>query len=366
MTSFNFIHTADLHWGAHYEHPIYHHNAIREICENALSNSCECAVIAGDIFDKPNPNQTIKDHFVEQILEYNDRIHFVILVGNHDYATKSMEYHSLNYLKYLDKVSSGTSNISVIEPGNGKTITFPSGSSAYFFGMNAWGDLSNYSPVGEYRVLLWHGILPGIDFEAQEFCTKSIKASVLNVLKQARGHYLALGDIHKNIQFSKRCAYSGPPVQKSYVDSYGISLVELNGKEINTTRIQLNLPIKRLLDMTSTGIDQNDTGGIVSYVLDNVCKGDIVKLSFSVPTDQWSILDRDSITAKLSEYCSIKFVNKPVSLSLNTEIVDKLNKSKTVQEELMLVIEDLCEKKSVRSVYKFCDEIVRRFHDSAS
>lgn len=366
MSSFKFIHTADLHWGAHHEHPIYYHEGIRAICEAALTNNCECVLIAGDIFDKPNPNQTIKDNFVENILEYNDRLHFIIFVGNHDYTTKSMEYHSLNYLRYLDKVSNGNSNITVIEPGESTTITFASGISVYFFGMDTFGDLSNYDPVGQYRVLLWHGILPGIDFSAGNLMNKSIKKTVSTVIKKAKSHYFALGDIHKALVITNRCMYSGPPIQKSYVDSSGMSCITINGTKIDIDRVSLDLPNKCLLDMANTSIDPSNTSKIVKYVKSNVVEGDLVKIVFSVPIEHWATLDRDAVLDALEDYCSIKFINKPVSVHLHKEIVKKLSKSTTIQDDIKLVVDDICSPSSAKSVYSFCVDIFRSLHDSTT
>lgn len=339
-----FFHVADIHLGASNQPIQYREQTLPKLIEAARNDNVQIILIVGDIFDKAQPNQKIKDYLLEQIIGASD-IQFVITIGNHDYANKAKDYHSLLTYAILEK---HVTNVSVCEAGvhdlTGFTlVVLP----------DKWDTL----PPGDFPlkrtvpiIAAWHGTIQPLDSAP----------AVEGVLERTGADYLALGDLHIHKQITKRCWYPGALTQKTYACEDGFVLVEISGQKIRTTSRHLDLPKRFNLNV---GFDtKTDTAeSIIAGVQDLVPHGNLVRLKFELPLSQWSLLNRKKIVEGLSkDYLEIKFHNDAVPESTTREWSEQIKKCKTINEEIRVIVnleETISDKENI---IKRCEDYLAR------
>jgi DNA repair exonuclease SbcCD nuclease subunit len=332
------LHTADLHRGAPSAHPVYNTRTLPELVNLAIRKRCQYVLVVGDIFDKPKPDQTVKDFLVRQLLDTKDQIDFVFVPGNHDYTTKALEYHSLNYLHYLREASNYKVHIQVVEPG-----TFISLRGINVFAMQEWGDieLARKENTGKKPlVIAWHGTVPGLQFSNITHVPKGTVKSIKKILSKANAQYIALGDIHRPIKLHPRCWYPGPPVQKAYSDKDGVLLVALNLEKIKVKKYRLPLPKKITLDVTfEEGVDSEET--MIEFIKDNIPANNFLKLKFELPLKVWGSLNQKYVKSALEDHClEIKLENDPIPDVRARKSIEKVSKAKSLQQEIDIVLDE--------------------------
>jgi DNA repair exonuclease SbcCD nuclease subunit len=352
------LHTADWHLGAPNTPKIYHDNVVRLICELAKKEGCEYVLVAGDIFDRPRPDQQIKDFLVKQLLEHIGGLNFIFSVGNHDYTNKAQDYHSLEYLKHLYKVSQRNLNIHVLEPGHiviGDEIIFSCLSALKMY---------EVPPADKKKkhVMVWHGTVPGLNYTTVHV-PDATKESIESIIKASKANYLALGDIHKHKKVTDKCWYPGPPVQKTYTDTCGLLCVDLD--ENTVTSHKLDLPQRVVVNIEWT--DRLEKSGkkskafmtetnVVDLVKQAVDPGNFVKIKFELPLSVWREINQTMIREMLADYClEVRLDNVPIPEKKDIEYQVEMKKAKTIPEELDVIIdkEDFgVNKKALKNFFK--------------
>ena len=345
------LHTADLHRGAPSAHPIYNTRALPELVNLAIRKRCDYILIVGDIFDKPKPDQVVKDFLVRQLLDTKKQIDFIFIPGNHDYTTKALEYHSVNYLHYLREASNYKGNIYVIEPGEYRSFKNLS-----VFAMSKWEDIDVAVAANDGKkplVIAWHGTVPGIQFTNVTHVPKETIKSIKKILAKTNAQYIALGDIHQPIKLHPRCWYPGPPVQKAYSDEDGVLLVAMNLEKTKVKKYKLPLPKKITLEVEfEEGVDSEET--MIEFIRDNIPAGNFLKLKFELPLNLWGSINRKYVREALKDHClEIKLENDPIPDVRTRKSIEKVSKAKSLQQEVDVVIdeEDLgLNKKKLRKI----------------
>jgi DNA repair exonuclease SbcCD nuclease subunit len=331
------LHTADLHRGAPSAHPIYNTRTIPELVNLAIRKNCDYILVVGDIFDKPKPDQTVKDFLVRQLLDTKKQIDFIFVPGNHDYTTKALEYHSLNYLHYLREASNYKVNIQIVEPG-----TLMMFKKLSVFAMEEWGDieLATESNRDKPLVIAWHGTVPGIQFTDVTHVPKETVKSIKKILSKANAQYIALGDIHQPIKLHPRCWYPGPPVQKAYSDKDGVLLVAMNLEKTKVKKYRLPLPKKLTLNVEfEEGVDSEET--MIEFIRDNIPANNFLKLKFELPLKVWGSLNQRYVKDALQDHClEIKLENDPIPDVRTRKSIEKVAKAKSLQQEIDIVLEE--------------------------
>lgn len=88
------IHTADWHLGQTfygYERREEHAVFLDWLCRIVAEKQCNLLLIAGDVFDTPNPSaaaQRMYYHFLKRITEENPNLQIIVTAGNHDSAAR--------------------------------------------------------------------------------------------------------------------------------------------------------------------------------------------------------------------------------------------------------------------------------------
>jgi len=332
------LHTADLHRGAPSAHPIYNTRALPELVNLAIRKRCDYILIVGDIFDKPKPDQTVKDFLVRQLLDTDKRLEFIFIPGNHDYTTKALEYHSLNYLHYLREASNYKVNIQIVEPGSYRAFNKMS-----IFAMEEWGDVALAAKENDGSkplVIAWHGTVPGLQFSNIRHVPKETYQSIKKILSKSNAQYIALGDIHQPMKLHPRCWYSGPPVQKAYSDKDGVLLVGMNLKKTKVKKYRLPLPKKITLEVDfQEGVDSEET--IIEFIKENVPANNFLKLKFELQLKVWGSLNQKYVREALQDHClEVRLENDPIPDVRTRKSIEKVSKAKSLQQEVDIVLSE--------------------------
>jgi DNA repair exonuclease SbcCD nuclease subunit len=318
-----FFHTADIHLGASNQPVQYREQALPKLISAARECGVRTILVVGDVFDKAQPNQKIKDYLLAQIVNASD-IHWIITLGNHDYANKAKDYHSLMTYAILEK---NVKNVSICEVGVHEF---------YDFTIVVMPDKWNASLQWKLPITLklpiiaaWHGLIPG----------KSIDREVGAALGRTGADYIALGDFHVHKRINERCWYPGALTQKTYACEDGYVLVEISGNKIRTISRHLDLPKRFNL---SIGFDaETDTAEtVIDAVRQAVPEGNLVRLKFELPLSQWALLNRKKISEGLrSSYLEIKFNNDAMPENVMREWAKKVADCKTIHDEIKVIVD---------------------------
>ena len=303
--------------------------------------------MVGDIFDKPNPDQKVKDQLLRQLtksLSINSDLHFIFIAGNHDYTTKAKEYHSLQYLHILrdliNSVVPDRCTIHVVEPGEYKNFY----KEFDLYVMPAWNNF-DFTTIRKTRtnvplVLAWHGLVPGLDFADITTTPKSVIKSIHTLLQKTGASYIALGDIHRCMRLTEKCWYPGPPIQKTYADEPGVLIVNIDHENTSVSKYQLKLPRKVTLTVSfEEGKDSEDL--VIEKIKEEIPAGNLVKLQFKLPLSLWSSLDKKYMEKELKDHCfELKLENDPIPEYRTRKAVEKVSKAKNLLEELSIILEE--------------------------
>jgi DNA repair exonuclease SbcCD nuclease subunit len=332
------LHTADLHRGAPSAHPIYSNRVIPELVNLASIKKCAYIIVVGDIFDKAKPDQIIKDQLVRQLLDIPRHINLIFVPGNHDYTTKSLEYHSLHYLSYIREASNYKINIHIVEPGEYRAFK-----EMDLFAMPDWSSIdlavkerNRTKPL----ILAWHGLVPNMQFTNLTHVPKQVVQSIKKILTETNSQYIALGDIHQPIRLHKRCWYPGPPMQKTYADIDNVLCVTLGMHHIKVKQCTLPLPKKLTLAVTfDEGKDSEES--IIDFVRNNTPEKNFVKLKFELPLKVWGTLNRTYIKTALQDHClEIKLENDPIPETHVRKSIDKISRADSLQQEFEIIMNE--------------------------
>jgi DNA repair exonuclease SbcCD nuclease subunit len=291
----------------------------------AHAKSCDFILCVGDIFDKPNPGQQVKDMLIEQLLCHPD-MKFIFTLGNHDYCDKAHSYHSL---KTFELLQPKLNNLSVL----------PFGVTKYH-----WGEIVSLpDPPGltevpdkgpGFRVVCFHGVVQGANPHLQT------EQSAAKMIERYKGNYLALGDIHLHKLLIPNGGYSGPPLQKTFGCQEGLILVELSGDVCKTESLHLALPKKINIEVSKFEIGRDSEQSIIDGILEEFPERDHIKLKFHLPQTVWAKIDHQRIQKELGEfYPEVRLENDPGMENRTRENTSSIVASQSIEEEISKVIE---------------------------
>jgi len=333
-----FLHTADWQLGASQHNNIHKIGMLPKLAKMAKDKEVDFILVVGDIYDKPHPDQRIKDMLLETILANEDLL-WVFTIGNHDYIDKTHTYHSLRNLQLLEKK---VKNIYILEE---KTKTHVTIYNEEVLDVNFIVLPENFSTEwvendkNDYTIVCCHGLLPGLNIKDPKQNEAAHKKS-FEILLKTKGTYLALGDIHKHFAISEVCAYPGALVQKTYACEEGMYLIDLVDDAVSVESLHLDLPkkVNIHLEFDNENISEEAT---IAFVRDEVEKGNMVRLLFNLPMETWKGLNKEYIKNELlKDYLEIKLDNDPVQEKRTRQSMGKMIKAKNVEEELDIVIQE--------------------------
>lgn len=152
--------------------------------QETIKRGCGSAVIAGDLFDSPDPDNETLNFVIEKLYRLADNSVSVILVsGNHD-TPKSKRTHIYQVLDQIhDKIHAIYDEVKTLDQGGCRVVAVP-----WFSDPLEWGEL----PGGD--ILVVHSAYseqPGAEYADRVFDPSEGH--------QNRYSYVALGDWHKRM-----------------------------------------------------------------------------------------------------------------------------------------------------------------------
>jgi len=343
-----FLHTADMHLGAHLEcfYDDRQYSILKALVELADSRNVHDIIIAGDIFDKPHPDQKIKDYLLRYVLD-TPHINWYFVLGNHDYTDKDKSYHSLVFLELVENI---VDNVHVCEPGNNYSFDH--------FNLIVLDEDCNPVEVPDNsapNVVAMHGILKGI-FGLEKSKAASEFASKL--LKTYNAKYIALGDIHKSMKILDNCRYPGALIQKTYACEEGI--LEVDIVESTVKELSLDLPKKLALSVKLNSEDFSSDKSVEKLIADSVSgitdKYSLLKLKFELPVHLWASIDKKRLREYLGDFIELKLHNTPVvEIQENSQV-----ESTTVKDDINEVVEALNTDLNKKRLKKICFGMIEK------
>ncbi|MEQ6201514.1 DNA repair exonuclease [Sulfitobacter sp. HNIBRBA2951] len=254
MTAIRFLHTADVHLGKPFGgYPasdrlrVARQNVIGRLIAIAREHQAPHILVAGDLFETPNPAAQTWRQMATEMAEATD-LTWWLLPGNHDNLREAQA--TWDGIEQL-----GHANLRVLfspDPAQMQDGVFllpaPLATRHPTEDPTGWMDTAP-TPDGAIRIGLAHGSIKG-------FSEGVMPADVIapDRDQRARLDYLALGDWHGFTQVSPRTAYSGAPERTGFKhNGCGICLIVDIDAATATPRIH-QVPVG-VLDWQSVTLD---------------------------------------------------------------------------------------------------------------
>ena len=191
MTTFNIVHTADLHLGSLFsstpevaaERKGEQLDTLKQIMDICVSRNADALLIAGDMFDSMKVERRLLDDVKEMLSHYDVRI--FITPGNHDPATPDSCYSE----EWPENVHIFRGGMEKVEIPEKNTCVWGAG-----FTKTSCDEtlLKDFMPVSSrINVLVLHG-----ELTSSEFSDSRYNPIFEDALKNCGADYVALGHIH--------------------------------------------------------------------------------------------------------------------------------------------------------------------------
>ncbi|MDD6396657.1 MAG: DNA repair exonuclease [Firmicutes bacterium] len=191
MTTFNIVHTADLHLGSLFsstpevaaERKGEQLDTLKQIMDICVSRNADALLIAGDMFDSMKVERRLLDDVKEMLSHYDIRI--FITPGNHDPATPDSCYSE----EWPENVHIFRGGMEKVEIPEKNTCVWGAG-----FTKTSCDEtlLKDFMPVSSrINVLVLHG-----ELTSSEFSDSRYNPIFEDALKNCGADYVALGHIH--------------------------------------------------------------------------------------------------------------------------------------------------------------------------
>ncbi|MHB8191615.1 MAG: metallophosphoesterase family protein [Ferrimicrobium sp.] len=218
-------------------------SAIRTLADLANTRSCAFVVVAGDVFDSPQPTERTRLRTIDALGAF--RIPVYLLPGNHDPDSPASLWSTSDLLTRLPD------NVTLIR--NSKPINVPGVPveivGAPWISRRPDTDLVaaalsalDPSPPSIQRILIGHGTTDSLSPDPSDRAVISL-AAIQDALTRGLIHYVALGDRHSQTQIgsTNRLWYSGAPVATSYseTDPNHALIVEIDDDRVTVDSVDI-------------------------------------------------------------------------------------------------------------------------------
>lgn len=285
------LHTSDWHLGQtffSYDRTFEHISFFNWLVDTIESTGADALLIAGDLYDSPNPSamsQYLFFDFINRAKGVNPNLQIVITSGNHDSGARleapdpllrsmqvfvrgtvcrtesGFDYDSLIIPLFTasDQVTPAGYCLSVpyLRQGDYPVCTDETATNRYSWGVNRfYADLFEKTEAlkteSQFVVAMGHLQTIGAELSDKDSSERAIIGGLdaLSASMFDAADYVALGHIHKPQMVSKRefVRYAGSPLPMSFAEinyKHGVQLIEFdNGKLISNERIRFEAPVK--------------------------------------------------------------------------------------------------------------------------
>ena len=213
--AFRFIHTGDWQIGKVFRYvdsaamgglQSARLEAITRIGELARKHHVGHVLVAGDVYDHPNPTLRSRNQAIERMRAHST-VQWHLLPGNHDPHQPNGLWDQLRGGGLPDNIHAHIeSAITILEQDVAALLSAPLHHRRTLLDPTAWMD-DQLGEAGLIRIGLAHGAVHGFDTDEEQ------RANLIEPTrpKLAQLDYLALGDWHGELRVNERCWYSGTP-----------------------------------------------------------------------------------------------------------------------------------------------------------
>lgn len=270
------IHTADWHLGQTfygYDRSKEHALFLDWLCNIIKERSIDLLLIAGDIFDTPNPSaeaQRMYYHFLKRVTQDNEGLQIIATAGNHDSAARIeapspllnvFNVHVSGVVHYRDEEIDYDSMIIPIA-GNGCCLAVPylrhndhPEAESYSEGVaKMYSELyerareRGYSPI----IAMGHLQASGAEVSVGDTSEHAIIGGMEGIDARFANSgiiYTALGHLHKaqSVAHKENIRYSGAPLPMSFAElrnRQGVTEVTVEGNNFSYRLIEFDTPVK--------------------------------------------------------------------------------------------------------------------------
>lgn len=272
------IHTADWHLGQtffEYDRKKEHTQFLNWLREQVKTNNVDLLLIAGDVFDSPNPSaesQRMYYNFLYGIAAENPHLQIIIIAGNHDSAARLeapsslLENLNVTVRGVVTRTDSGSidfNNLIIPLDKGGYCLAVPylrqgdyPESETYAGGVQKmYNELYDQVKEAAQRPIIAMGHLQATGSEISE--NDRLERAIIGGLECVSPDsfaieiaYTALGHLHRSQQVSKRenVRYSGSPLPMSFAEKnnkQGVVLVTITDTT-EIERLEFDTPVKLL------------------------------------------------------------------------------------------------------------------------
>lgn len=283
-------------------------NALEEALKVSISQNCEAFFIMGDIYDKLNPPEKLKEAFLRTILPYSKEIKIIIFPGNHDGADFTNNY--LSEIALLESFENSPFTIVDVPT----TLYFNNGRDKFL--IVPW--IANHDTIinvlsqcEEGLILVGHMEVFGALTSTEYHLTSGIHQGIFQKFK-----FVALGHYHRHQRLAKNLIYVGSPIIKDMSEIHdekkGFVIYDSNSNKFEF--IQLEKRRGFIYKLTETNLDE------VQAQLDSdpPKEGDLIELEF-FGTKEWI----NSIKGEIHKY--IKTTYNPLKIKSKRSYIKEEN-----------------------------------------
>lgn len=272
------IHTADWHLGQTfygYDRSKEHTLFLDWLCSIIKERSIDLLLIAGDIFDTPNPSaeaQRMYYHFLKRVTQENEGLQIIATAGNHDSAARIeapspllnvFNVHVSGVVHYRNE---GIDYDSMIIPivGNGCCLAVPylrhndhpeaesysKGVAKMYSTLYERAREKGYSPI----IAMGHLQASGAEVSVGDTSEHAVIGGMEGIETGFADEgiiYTALGHLHKAQRVGRKenIRYSGAPLPMSFAElrnNQGVTEVTIVGNNVSHEHITFDTPVKLL------------------------------------------------------------------------------------------------------------------------
>ena len=349
------IHTADWHLGQsfyEYDRKAEHLRFLAWLKQITKKLSIDILLIAGDIFDSPNPSaesQKLYYTFLREITSENQQLQIIIIAGNHDSSARLEAPNPL--LEIMNVTTKGVIRRTADEEMDLENLIVPLNAGGYcltvpFMRQGDYPDTGSYSQsikamydelymlasdklTGKNNlfapiIAMGHLHAAGAEVSENDRSERNIIGGLESVSSEAFSPgivYTALGHLHRSqeIPGSGNIRYSGAPIPMSFAEKnnkQGIILVEIDENRSNSIG-----SFNSKYDMKIEHIDFEDTIRLISIPEEPMPLDDVLREIGELPEGE---------ITETSPYLEIKILLKEPEPSLS-HIIEKALTGKSVR-----------------------------------
>lgn len=272
------IHTADWHLGQTfygYDRSKEHALFLDWLCSIIKERSIDLLLIAGDIFDTPNPSaeaQRMYYHFLKRVTQENEGLQIIATAGNHDSAARIeapspllnvFNVHVSGVVHYRNEEIDYDSMIIPIV-GNGCCLAVPylrhndhpeaesysKGVAKMYSALYERARERGYSPI----IAMGHLQASGAEVSVGDTSEHAVIGGMEGIETGFADEgiiYTALGHLHKAQRVGRKenIRYSGAPLPMSFAElrnNQGVTEVTIVGNNVSHEHITFDTPVKLL------------------------------------------------------------------------------------------------------------------------